>query len=117
MNLDDLVRSKEAVANSLFERIGVDRLAEVIDVGDVFGFLRRGGETDLRGAGEVLEDLSPGRIVGRAAAMALVDDDQVEEVGRELSIELLPVLRARDRLIEPEIDLEGSVDPPLLVER
>ena len=49
--------------------------------------------------------------------MAFVDDDQVEEAGRELAIELLPFLRPGDRLIEPEIDLEGGFDPPLLVER
>ena len=82
-----------------------------------FGLLRRGGEADLRGAGEVFEDLAPGRILGGAAAMALVDDDQVEEAGRELAEELLPLLRAGDRLIEAEIDLVGGVDAALLVER
>ena len=64
-----------------------------------------------------VEDFPPGRILGRAAAMALVDHDQVEEAGRELAEQLLPLLRAGDRLIEAEIDLEGGVDPPLLVER
>jgi len=49
--------------------------------------------------------------------MALVDHDEVEEAGRELAIEVLPFLRAGDRLIEPEIDFEGGVDPPLFVER
>ncbi len=49
--------------------------------------------------------------------MAFVDHDQIEEAGRELAIELLPLLRPGDRLIEPEIDLEGGVDAPLLVER
>ncbi len=49
--------------------------------------------------------------------MALVDDDQVEEAGRELAVELLALLRAGDRLIEAEIDLEGGVDAPLPVER
>ena len=49
--------------------------------------------------------------------MTLVNHDQVEEAGRELAIELLPFLRPGDRLIKPEIDLEGGVDPALLVER
>ena len=117
MDLDDLVRREEAVLDALLERVGVNRLAEVVDVGDVLGFLRRGGQADLRGAGEVFEDLAPGRILGRAAAMALVDHDQVEEAGRELAEELLPLLRPGDGLIEAEIDLEGRVDAALLVER
>ena len=82
-----------------------------------FGFLRRGGQADLRGAGKVVEDLAPGGVLGRAAAVALVDDDEVEEAGRELAEELLPLLRAGDGLIEAEIDLVGGVDAPLLVER
>ena len=116
MDLDDLVGRQEAVADALLERVGVDRFAEVVDVGDVFGFLRRGGQADLGGAGEVVEDLPPGGILGRAAAVALVDHDQVEEAGRELAEELLPFLRAGDGLVEAEIDLVGLVDAALLVD-
>ena len=116
MDLDDLVGREEAVADALLQRVGVNRLAEIVDVGDVFRFLRRGGQADLRGAGEVLEDFAPGGILGRAAAVAFVDDDQVEEAGRELAEQLLPLLRAGDRLIEAEIDLVGGVDAALLVD-
>ena len=45
----DLVGREEAVLDALLERIGVDRFAEIVDVGDVLGFLGRGGEADLRG--------------------------------------------------------------------
>ena len=113
MDLDHLVGREEAVVDALLERVGVDRLAEVVDVGDVLGFLRRGGQADLGGGGEVFEDFAPGRILRGAAAMALVDHDQVEEAGRELAEELLPLLRAGDRLIEAEIDLVGGVDAAL----
>src|SRR3954462_4083170 len=37
--------------------------------------------------------------------MALVNHDQVEEAGRELAEQLLPLLRSGDGLIEAEIDL------------
>ena len=67
--------------------------------------------------GEVVEDLAPGGILGGAAAVALVDDDEVEEAGRELAEELLAFLRAGDGLIEAEVDLVGGVDAALLVER
>ena len=82
------------------QRVGVDRVAEVLDVRDVLGFLRRGGQADLRGRREVVEDLAPGGVVGGAAAMALVDDDQVEEVGRELLVDVLLFLGAGDGLVE-----------------
>ena len=116
VDLDDLVGSEEAVVDALLERVGVDRLAEVVDVGDVLGLLRRGGQADLGGGGEVFEDLAPGRILGGAAAVALVDHDEVEETGRELAEELLAFLRAGDGLVEAEVDLVGGVDAALLVE-
>ena len=87
-----------------------------MDVGDVFGFLGRGGQADLRGGGKVVEDFPPGRIFGGAAPVAFVNDDQVEEARRELAEELLPLFRAGDGLIEAEIDLIGRVDAALLVE-
>ena len=44
--------------------------------------------------------------------MALVDDDEIEEAGRELAKELLALLRPGDCLVEAEIDLVGGVDAP-----
>ena len=117
MHLDDLVGCKEAVMDTLLERVGVNRCAEIMDIGDIFGFLGRGGEADLRGVREVFEDFAPSRILGSAAAMAFVDDDQVEEAGRKLAEQLLPLLRASDGLIEAKIDFVGGVDAALFVER
>ena len=82
-----------------------------------FGLLRRGRKADLGSAGEIFENFAPGRIVGGAATMTLVDDDQVEEARREFPEELLAFLRPGDGLVKAEIDLVGSVDPALLVER
>ena len=42
VDLDHFIRCEEAVLNTLFERIGVDRFAEVVDVRDVGGLLGRG---------------------------------------------------------------------------
>ena len=92
------------------QRVGVDGFAEVIDIGNVGGFLRRGGQADLGGGGEVLENLAPGGVLGGAAAVALVHDDQVEEVRRELLVDVLLFLGAGDRLIERQVDFEGFVD-------
>ena len=115
MDLHHLVRREEAVANAFLQRVAVNGFAEVVDVGNVFGFLWRGGETDLGGRGEIIEDLPPGGILRRAAAVAFVDHDEVEEVRREFTVELLPLLRAGDGLIERKVDLVGRVDAPMLL--
>jgi hypothetical protein len=60
MHFDDLVRREKTVTDALLERVGVDRLTEVIDVGDVGGFLGRGGEADLCGTRKILEDFALG---------------------------------------------------------
>jgi hypothetical protein len=67
----------------------------------------------MGGAGEVIEYLAPRRVFGGAAAMAFVDDDQVEEIRRELLVDVLFFFVAGDRLIEREIDFEGLVGLPV----
>ena len=79
MDLDDLVRGEEAVEDALFQGVGLDRLAKVMDVGNVFGFLGRGGQANLRGRRKIFKNLPPGCILSGTAAMAFVDHDQVEE--------------------------------------
>ena len=75
------VGREEAVVNALPQAVGVNRVAEV-EVGvAVLVAHRRGGHAELIGGLEVFEDLAPVGIFLRAAAMALVHDDEVEEVG------------------------------------
>ena len=76
--------------------------------------LRRRGQADLRGGGEVIEDLAPGGVFGGASSVALVDDDEVEEVGRELLVDVAGLLGAGDGLVEREVDLVGLVDLAVL---
>src|SRR5262249_59529593 len=75
MNLYHLVWREKSVADALFQRVGINRRAEIIDIRDIFGFLRRCGKADLRRRGEVFEYFTPSRILGCTAAMALVDHD------------------------------------------
>ena len=60
VDLDDLVGGEEAVLNALLERVGIDRFAEVMDVGDVARLPGRRREADLRRGGEVVQNLAPG---------------------------------------------------------
>ena len=59
VNANDLARRKEPVGDALLEGVSENRLAEVINVGNILGFFGRSGEADLRGAGEVFENLPP----------------------------------------------------------
>ena len=92
MHLDDLIGRKKAVLNALLERVGVNRLAEIVDVGDVFGFLRRRGEADLGGGGKVFKNLTPGGVISCAATVALINNDEVEEPWRKFPEEFLALL-------------------------
>lgn len=95
-----LVGRQKAVGDALLEAVAVDRLAEVMDAGNLFGFLGRRRQTDVSGAGEIGQDLAPGRIFSGAAAVAFVDDNEVEEVRRELFVDVLFLLGARHGLVE-----------------
>ena len=110
VDADDLVRGQVAILDALAQAVGVDGLAEVVGVGDVGGLLGRGRQADLGGGAEVAEDVAPGRVFGGAAAVALVDDDEVEEVGRELLVDVALFFRAADGLVQRQVDLVALVD-------
>ena len=80
-----LERRQEAVVDAFLERVDVDRLAEIGVSVHVVLALRRGGEAELHGGGEVIQDAAPVALVVGAAAMTLVNDDEVEEVRRILA--------------------------------
>ena len=83
----DAVGGEEAVLDALPQAVGVDRVAEVGVGVHVIVALGRGGHPKLKGGLEVLQDLPPTAFVPGTPPMALVNDDQVEEVGRILAVE------------------------------
>jgi len=104
------VGREEAVVDPLSETVLVDRVPEV-QIG-VAGLLaqRRGGHPELDRRLEVLQDDPPGTLVPRAPAVALVHDDEVEEVGREGPEEPHAALVLGERLVDPEVHLP-ALDP------
>ena len=78
-------RREEAVVDAFLERVDEDRLAEVGVGVHVVLALGRGGQAKLHGRGEVVQDAAPVALVVGAAAVALVNDDEVEEVRRILA--------------------------------
>ncbi len=106
----DLVRREKTILDALFQAVGINRLSEVAAVGNVLGFLGRGRQTHLHRTGKVIKDFAPRRIVGSAAAMAFVDDDQVEEIARDGFENLVFFGRAGESLIQAEMNFVGRVD-------
>ena len=107
-DLLDFERSQEAVVDAFLERIHEHGIAKVgVGVG-VVGALRRGGQAKLHGGREVVEDRAPGAFIVGAAAVALVDDDEVEEVGRVLTKVRGPARAAHEGL------KDGEEDAPVL---
>ena len=84
-DLLDAEGRQEAVVDAVPERIDEHRLAEVGVGVDVVLALRCRRQAQLHGRREVVEDAAPVALVVGAAAMALVDDDEVEEVLRILA--------------------------------
>ena len=99
------VRREEAVLDALPQAVGVERIAEVRVRVAVVLPQRRRGHADLECGLEIFQDLAPVALVAGAAAVALVHDDEVEEVSRELSVQARPPLVPRDRLVGREIHL------------
>ena len=118
LDVDHLERRQKAVVDSLAQAVGVDRLAEVVDVGYVLGLLRRRGHADLRGRREIVENPAPVAVLLRGSPVALVDDDEIEEIPAEelrkprdrfLAVPLiLGILVARKLLVEGEVHFMRS---------
>ena len=77
------IRREESVIDALPQAVGVERIAEIRVRVAVVLPQRRRRHAELECRLEVLQDLAPVAFVPGAAAMALVHDDEVEEVARE----------------------------------
>ena len=109
VHADDLVRCQVAVLNALLEAVGVEGRAKIVAVGNLLGFLGRGGQADLGGAAEISEDFAPRGVFVGAAAVALVHHDEVKEVGTELFVDVLFFVRAADGLVQRQINFVALV--------
>ena len=57
--VDDFERREKSVFNAFFQTVAVNGVTKVIEVGDIFGFLRRSRHADLCRGIEIVEDFSP----------------------------------------------------------
>ena len=101
----DPVGGQKAVVDALRQAVGVDGIAEVVVGVAVVLAQGRGRHPELVGRLEVFEDLAPVAIVAGAAPVALVHDDQVEEVRGVLPVEPGPALVLGEGLVDGEVHL------------
>src|SRR5699024_2941667 len=92
-DIDDLKGGQKSVLDALFQAVGKDRITKVVQVGDVLGLLRSGSHADLRGRGEILQNLSPAALLCGRTSVTLVHNDEVKEVrGEEAAVMLFAVV-------------------------
>ena len=96
----DAVRSQEAIVDALPQAVRVERIAEVLVRVPVVLAKRRGGHAQLVGGLVVIQNFTPTAFVAGTAAVALVDDDQVKEVGGILPVQARTPFVFGDRLID-----------------
>ena len=99
----DAIRGQEAVSDALREAVLIERIAEIVVCVDVVFPPRRRSHPDLGRGLEPIENLPPVAVIPRAAPMAFVNDDEIEEIPRILPVEAGTVLVTRDGLIDREI--------------
>ena len=106
----DFVGREKTILDALLERIGIDGVAEVIAAGDGAGFFGGGGEADMGGLVEVVQDCAPDAIGGSATTVAFVNHYQVEEAGAELAVGVCGLVVVGEALVERQIDFKGLID-------
>jgi hypothetical protein len=104
------IRREKTILDALAERISVYRIAEVAIGIAVISAQRRCGHAQLKRRLEVTQDLAPVALILGAAAMALIDDDQVEEILGVFLVKSGAPLVLGDGLVNREIHLAPLVD-------
>jgi hypothetical protein len=83
-------RREEAVCNTLFEGIAIDRISEIAVGVGIIMTARSGSHTELVCKGEIVHEFAPLALVVGSSAVALVDNDKIKEVGGILFVIWLP---------------------------
>ena len=76
----DFEGRQKTVVDAFLQRIDIDRIAEVFVSVGVFLAFGRGGQTELHGGREIFHDGAPVAFVVGAAAVTLIDNDQVKVI-------------------------------------
>ena len=99
----DAVRGEEAVRDALSQTVLIKRIAEIVIGVDVVLSPRRRCHPDLCRRFKPFEDLPPIAVVPCATPMAFVNDYEIEEIPRILSVETGTVLVTCYGLVDREI--------------
>ena len=104
-DIDDLEGSKKSILYAFLQAIGINGIAKVVNVGNVFSFFRCGCHTNLCGGFEIFQNHAPAAFFLCGASMTLIYNDQVEEVRLEQLAEMFFALVTNQLLIQRKINL------------
>lgn len=99
------IRREETIVNTLTEAILKNGITEIQVGVAIIITQRRGGHAELDCRSEVIEDHAPRAVFAGTASVALVHNDQVEEIGWELAEEPFAAFVLGHGLIDAEIHL------------
>ena len=105
--LNDPEGSQEAIIDALIEAVGVDRIPKVIGAGYILCLLRRSGHAYLGSCLEVFQHPAPLALFFSRSTVALIYDDEVEELRLKQLLKMRHVIIAYHLLIKGEVYLIG----------
>ena len=92
-------RRQKSVFNALQKRILVYWSPEILICIGVHIALRRCRKSKLTGARKIFKNLPPSTFILRTPAMTFVNYNEIEEIGRILTIELFTLFAAHERIV------------------
>jgi hypothetical protein len=98
----------------------LEQIAKIFATGDILCLRRSCGQTNMRRSVKVFQNFAPFAVFAGAPAMALIDDDKVEELRAELLVSVVvvvvgygqPVAPAHDRGHDCTQALRGDAEGP-----
>ena len=106
---NDFIRSEETIFNTLFERVGINGSAKIFKIIRVISSLGSRRQTNVRCTCVVVENRAPQCVVSGDASVALVHDDEIKEVWREL-LELFCFFATHQPLIKCDVHLVRRIN-------
>ena len=110
----DAIRRQKPIVNALPQTVGVDRYSEIVGMCRHCLRAGRGGQSQLVGRFEILQNFAPIAFVVRAASMAFVHENEVKEAGIILAIKTRAAFIAGDGLVNGEIHLAALLGNSIL---
>ena len=107
-DIDHLEGRKKSILNAFLQAVCIDRLPEIVQIGNILGFLGGGRHTDLGGRLEIFQNPAPAAFLFSRASVTLIHNDQIKEIRLKQFTKMLLIVIPYKLLIQREIHLVGG---------